>query len=126
MPFARPNRIMKMFVDDITCFQNTAAGMSMICRTMQPPKSPAISEKIVSTGITSADATMRGSTRNLTGGNPIVVSASSSSSTFMVPISAANALPVRPARMIAVTSGPSSRKRPMAIRSATYTSTPNI
>ena len=56
----------------------------------------------------------------------MVVSASSSSSTFIVPISAAKALPERPARMIAVTSGPNSRKRPIASKSDTYTSTPNI
>ncbi len=43
------------------------------------------------------------------GSSPIVVRASSSSLTFMVPISAANAEPERPARMIAVKIGPNSR-----------------
>ena len=54
----------------------------------------------------------------------MVVSASSSSSTFIVPISAAKALPERPASTTAVMRGPNSRKRAMVIMSATYTSAP--
>ena len=51
----------------------------------------------------------RGVTRKRTGSRPIVVSASISWLTRIVPISAANAAPVRPASRIAVISGPSSR-----------------
>ena len=43
----------------------------------------------------------------------------------MAPISAANALPERPATMIAVSSTPSSRSTPMVTRSTTKISAPN-
>ena len=61
----------------------------------------------------------RGSTRNSIGEIPIVVSASISWVTFMVPSCAANAAPVRPAMMIAVIIAPMSRTMPMPTRSAT-------
>ena len=54
-----------------------------------------------------------------------MVSALSSSLTFIVPISAANAAPERPASRIAVISGPSSRRIDKPTRSATNSSAPN-
>ena len=67
---------------------------------------------------------IRGTTRKRTGSSPIVVSASTSWFTCIVPISAANAAPVRPASRIAVISGPSSRTIAMPTRSATKISAP--
>ena len=58
---------------------------------------------------------MRGSTSVSTGSTPVASSASISSFSFIEPISAANALPVRPATMIAVSSTPSSRSTPTVI-----------
>ena len=69
---------------------------------------------------------IRGVTRKRTGSRPIVVSASTSWLTFIVPISAANAAPERPASRIAVISGPSSRSIARPIRSATKISAPNL
>ena len=54
----------------------------------------------------------------------MVTSASISSLTFIVPISAAKAEPERPARMIAVISGPSSRSTASATAFATQISAP--
>ena len=125
-PLTMPNEIVNTVETSATWRQKTGVGTSIMLSTIAPPMSPASSAKIVSTGIAATAATTRGMTRKRTGGSPIVVSASSSSSTFIAPISAANALPVRPARTMAVTRGPSSRKSPIARRSETYTSTPNI
>ena len=63
-------------------------------------------------------AMIRGTTRNCTGERPITVRASSSSLTFIVPISAAYAAPVRPARMMAVMIGAISRTIATATRFA--------
>ena len=60
----------------------------------------------IKNGIMSTAAMIRVTTRKRTGSRPIVVSAFSSSLTFIVPISAANAAPERPASSIAVISGP--------------------
>ena len=57
--------------------------------------------------------------------SPIVVRASSSSLTFIVPISAAKADPDRPARIIAVKRGPNSLNRERLTKFATNTSAPN-
>ena len=54
----------------------------------------------------------------------MVVSASTSSFTFIVPISAAKADAVRPDRIMAASNGPSSRTRAMVTRSATNRSAP--
>ena len=67
---------------------------------------------------------IRGVTRKRTGERPIVVNASTSWLTRIVPISAANAAPERPARRIDVISGPSSRSIDNPIRSATKISAP--
>ena len=67
---------------------------------------------------------IRGVTRNRTGLNPIVVSASTSWLTRIVPISAAKAAPERPASRMAVISGPSSRSIDNPMRSATKISAP--
>ena len=71
-----------------------------------PPRMPMMSANSVSSGTISTAARMRVTTRKRTGSRPIVVSAFSSSLTFIVPISAANAAPERPASRIAVISGP--------------------
>ena len=83
------------------------------------PISPATSSSTVIAGMTSIAASMRGRTSIVIGSRPIVVSASISSLTFMVPISAAKADPVRPARITAARSGPSSRRRLIETRLAT-------
>ena len=67
----------------------------------------------------SESASRRGSTRKSMGGMPIVVRASISCETFMVPSWAAYADPVRPAMMIAVIMAPISR----AIATATMLAT---
>ena len=72
-----------------------------------------------SSGIIRISAIIRGSTRNSSGETPIVVSASISCVTFIVPSSAANAAPVRPDMMIAVIIAPISRTKPIPTRSAT-------
>ena len=78
----------------------------------------------MSSGVISSAAMMRGVTRKRTGSRPIVVSASTSWLTVIVPISAANAAPERPASRIAVISGPSSRNIERPSRSATKISAP--
>ena len=62
---------------------------------------------------------MRGKTRNSIGEMPMVVSASISSFTCIVPSWAAKAAPVRPAMMMAVIMAPISRAIAMPTRSAT-------
>ncbi len=73
----------------------------------------------VSSGSAMTSPMMRGSTSVSTGSTPVASSASTSSLSFIEPISAANALPVRPATMMAVSSTPSSRSTPTVIRSTT-------
>ena len=67
----------------------------------------------------SESASMRGRTRKSIGGTAMVESASISWFTCMVPSSAAKPEPVRPAMMIPVMIGASSRTVAMATRSAT-------
>ncbi len=55
----------------------------------------------------------------------MVLSASISSRTFIVPSSAANAEPERPAKMIAVINGPNSRKIESPIKLAIKSCAPN-
>lgn len=66
-----------------------------------------------------------GTERNVIGSNPIVTSASTSSFTCIVPISASKADPDLPATRNAVMIGPSSRTIDIATRSATYRFAPN-
>ena len=76
---------------------------------MKPPRIPAMSPKIVSSGIMQIIAIIFGTTRKRIGSKPMVRSASISSDTFMVPISAAKAEPARPVAITATISGASSR-----------------
>ena len=80
------------------------------------PTSPDRSISKASTGIASVAASTRGSTSQAIGSMPMMRSASTSSFTRMVPISAAKAEPVRPASTTAAISGPSSRSREMPTR----------
>ena len=64
-------------------------------------------------------ATSLGSTRNSTTGIPMLLRASISSFTCMVPSSAANAEPVRPAMTVPVITAPMRRSTPMPMRLAT-------
>ena len=91
-----------------------------------PPRSPTRLANSVSSGVISNAARTRVVTRKRTGSSPIVVSASISWLTRIVPISAANAAPERPASRIAVISAPSSRSIDRPIRSATKISAPNF
>ena len=84
-----------------------------------PPITPMKSAQIVRHGTITSIARNFGATRKATGRRAMVFSASTSSVTFMVPISAANAEPDRPITMMAVISGPNSRTIEMATASAT-------
>ncbi len=77
-------------------------------------------------GIITAIARNFGTTRKATGSRAMVVSASSSSVTRMVPISAAKAEPDLPITTMAVTSGPSSRVMEIATRLATNCIAPSL
>src|ERR1035438_8195856 len=85
----------------------------------QPPRTPMKSDQTARQGIMTAMARNFGTTRNATGSRAMVSSASSSSVTRIVPISAAKAEPDRPMTTIAVISGPSSRVMEMDTRLAT-------
>jgi len=71
-------------------------------------------------------ASMRGRTRNSMGEIPMVIKASTSSFTCMVPIWAAKAAPVRPAMMIPVMRAAISRAMAIPTRFATKICAPNI
>ena len=90
-----------------------------------PPASPMRSAIIVSSGSAITRPMTRGTTSTSKGSTPVAFSASTSSLSCMAPISAAKALPERPATMIAVSSTPSSRSTPMVTRSTTKISAPN-
>ena len=107
-----------------TSFRNVTIGIENDCIVSAPPIMPTRSENSVSSGVISTAAMMRGVTRKRTGLKPIVVRASTSWLTRIVPISAAKAAPERPASRIAVISGPSSRSIDRPIRSATKISAP--
>ena len=109
-----------------TSWTNVTNGIEKLCSVSAPPSRPIRSANSVSSGVISSAAMIRGATRKRTGSRPIVVSASTSSLTFIVPISAANAAPERPASRIAVISGPSSRSIASPTRSATKISAPNL
>ena len=89
-----------------TCRAIVTSGKPKPRITVAMPSRPARSSTRVITGITSIAAIIRGSTSMVIGSSPIVIRASISSFTFMVPISAAKAEPVRPARITAASSGP--------------------
>ena len=84
------------------------------------------SAQVVRHGIIKIMARNFGATRKRTGSSAMVSSASISSFTFMVPISAANAEPERPITMIAVINGPSSRVIEMATALATNCMAPSL
>ena len=99
---------------------NCCSGMSSSDRhSSAPPASPMMSAMKVSSGSAITRPITRGRISVSTGSTPIASSASTSSFSCIEPISAANALPVRPATMIAVSSTPSSRSTPTVMRSTT-------
>src|SRR5882757_3420356 len=104
---------------------NCGSGM---CRLMSdrrpPPARPMASAITVSSGMTMTSASTLGTTSNSTGLIPMARSASVSSLSCMTPISAAKALPERPATMMAVNSTPISRNTAMVTRSTTKISAP--
>ena len=91
-----------------------------------PPKIPIEFAQIVRQGNITIIARNFGVTKNWIGLIAIVSSASISSVTFMVPISAANAEPDRPITTIAVIKGPNSRVIEMATAVATKSIAPNF
>ncbi len=104
---------------------NCDQGMlSCRCDRRPPPASPIASATIVSSGKAMTSAMTRGTTRSSIGLMPIARSASVSSLICITPISAANALPERPATMMAVNSTPISRSTAIATRSTTKMSAP--
>ena len=90
---------------------------SMVTLSSAAPNSPTRSAISVSSGSTSTSASRRGTTRISNGSSPMVRRASISSLLFITPISAAKALPERPATMMAVSSTPISRSTEIATRS---------
>ena len=109
-----------------TSWTNVMNGIENDCSVSAPPSRLTRSANSVKRGVISSAAMTRVVTRKRTGSRPIVVSASTSWLTFIVPISAANAAPERPASRMAVISGPSSRSIARPIRSATKISAPNF
>ena len=91
-----------------------------------PPTMPATLPKTVSTGIEISMAVSFGNTRNDSGRIPIVSSALICSSSFIVPISAANAEPAQPVSTIATMSGPSSFSTTKPTASTTKISWPSF
>ena len=71
-------------------------------------------------------ARKRGTTRNCTGLIAMTSSASISSDTFIVPISAATAEPLRPMTITAINTGPISRSSVSITRSGMYISAPRL
>src|SRR5215467_1877547 len=94
--------------------------------TSAPPRIPMEFAQIVRHGSITIMARNFGVTRKSTGCMAIVSSASISSETFIVPISAANAEPERPITTIAVMSGPSSLVIEMATAFATKVMAPSF
>jgi hypothetical protein len=89
-----------------------------------PPNSAMMSATKASSGSAIISASRRGRTSTSNGSRPSVLSASISSLTFIMPISAVNALPDRPATTIAVRRMPISRRAEMARRSTVKISAP--
>src|SRR5215467_12699053 len=104
---------------DLTWMMYVTSGNPNESITTAPPMRPSNPAKMASSGVIATAAITRGTTKNPTGSSPIVVRASSSSLTFIVPSSAANAEPDLPARMMAVNNGPSSRNIERPIKLAT-------
>src|SRR6266481_2911783 len=92
----------------------------------EPPRMPMALAQMVKQGNITIMARNFGATRNRIGLMAIVSSASISSLTFIVPISAANAEPERPITMMAVIKGPSSRDMETATIVATALIAPNL
>ena len=89
-----------------------------------PPNSARMSAKNASSGSAIISASRRGTTSTSIGSTPMVRSASISSRTFIMPISAVNALPERPATTIAVNRMPISRSTETPSRLTVNTSAP--
>src|ERR1700722_8373550 len=117
----------KVVGESASCMRAVNCGNGM-CRLMSdsrpPPARPMASAITVSSGRTMTSANTLGTTSNSTGFIPIARSASVSSFSCMTPISAAKALPERPATMMAVNSTPISRNTAMVTRSTTKISAP--
>ena len=119
MPLNRPRRKSCGPVEAVIWATMAEAGKPKNMRTEPMPSRPETSMATMRAGMTSMAAAMRGRTSMVGGSMPMVVRAAISSLTCMVPSSAAKAEPVRPARMTATSSGPSSRNSEMATRLAT-------
>ena len=90
------------------------------------PKRPAITEQTERQGIRTVIAINRGATRRRSGPIPIASIASTSSATCIVPSSAVNAAPIRAAKTMPVSNGPSSRVKAIEISVGTRRSVPNF
>ena len=113
-------------VDSLTADCNcvTKFGMLMLSTIHDisaPPKIPMKSAKNTISGSVIPRPNSRGSTRTSIGSRPNVRIASISSLTCIVPICAVNALPERPAMMIADISTPNSRGWRNSFRIVTIT-----
>ncbi len=114
-------------IASFTRLTNWVRGMSSSSRhNSAPPIRPMISAMTVNNGSAITSPNTRGSTSTSNGSTPVAYSASTSSFSFIAPISAAKALPERPATMIAVSRTPNSRNTPMVTRSTTKISAPKL
>ena len=92
--------------------RNSVGEISRLrAHTNAPPKIPASMAIKVSNGRLISSASTRGNTSNSMGLRPRVRIASISSLAFIEPICAVKALAVRPARRMAVSSTPNSRRK---------------
>jgi len=89
------------------------------CMNRPPARIPQALQMIVKHGSMMSVARNFGAITNSTGSIAMVRSASISSLTIMLPISAENADPERPLTAIAVSRGPNSRVQPMVNKSIT-------
>src|SRR6478672_2372324 len=118
--FERPTRKWRSSIVCSMRAKYAGTGMSSASApTVRPPSSPARSAMKVSSGSMASMASRRGITSRSTGSMPSVRMASTSSRATIEPICAANALAVRPASTIAVSSTPNSRRNAMLTSSTT-------
>ena len=112
----------KWRISIISCMRAmyATAGMSRFnAPTAMPPSRPATIAMKVSSGSITSNASTRGITSRSTGSRPSTRIASTSSRLTIMPICAVNALAVRPASRIAVSSTPNSRRKAALTSSTT-------
>src|SRR6266850_2305895 len=107
---------------EVNTYRTYNNGDKWVLKNMNnpPAKMPQTFDTMLRQGTLTSAARYFGAKMNSTGSSAMTRRESSSSVTFMVPISAAKAEPDLPLTAMAVSSGPSSRVKPTATRSITY------